>query len=84
MSRFNSDNIREGDIVLIDESLAYQYHTRKYEALVLWNGVNDQPLVTRLDKYCPYWTTYDQIAEIKGHIDLGKKLCQSKPKEIDF
>ena len=62
----------EGDIVIIDESLEYSYFRRRYKALVIFNGFNNQPLITRLGGWKPQWSSYSQIAEIVGHIDLGK------------
>ena len=67
--------VTEGDICILDESVEY-FHTshKTYEVLVLWNGLNNQPLVTRRGEYRPFWTTYSQLTEIKGHIDLVKAL----------
>ena len=62
----------EGDIVIIDESLEYSYFRRRYKALVIFNGFNKQPLITSLGEWKPVWSSYGQIAEIVGHIDLGK------------
>jgi len=67
--------VTEGDICVLDESVEYFYTPNEpYEVLVLWNGVNNQPLVTRTGKYRPFWTTYSQLTKIKGHIDLAKAL----------
>ena len=64
----------EGDIVIIDESLEYPYFRRRYKALVIFNGFNKQPLITSLGEWNPVWSSYDQIAEIVGHIDLANYL----------
>lgn len=65
----------EGDICILDESVEYSYVSHEpYEILVLWNGVNKQPLVTKTSEYKPFWTTYSQLTKVKGHIDLAKVL----------
>lgn len=63
--------VNEGDICTLDESKEYDYKPKTpYKVLVLWNGCNSQPLVTNLKEYKPFWTTYSQLVEITGHIDL--------------
>jgi hypothetical protein len=63
--------VKEGDICTLDESVEYSYcPIPPFQVLVLWNGVNGQPLVTKLTGYKPFWTTYSQLVEITGHIDL--------------
>lgn len=64
----------EGDIVIIDESLEYKFYTQRYKALIIYNNFNNQPLITRLDEWRPIWSSYNQIAEIIGHIDLNDVL----------
>lgn len=66
----------EGDIVIIDESLEYTFCTQRYKALIIFNGFNNQPLITRLDGWRPIWGSYGQIAEIIGHIDLNDVLME--------
>lgn len=74
-------NAIAGDIVIIDESLEYTFYTRKYKALIIFNGYNIQPLITRLDEWRPIWSSYGQIAEIIGHIDLNNVLMEVKADE---
>jgi len=67
--------VKEGDICILDESVEYSILSEKpFEVLVLWNGVNGQPLVTRTNEYRPFWTTYSQLVEVAGHIDLAEAL----------
>ena len=66
--------VKEGDIVLVDESLHYKYFTKKYKAIVLWRGINQQPLLTNLGEWRPYWGTYETISEVLGHVDLEKAV----------
>ena len=73
------DKIKEGDICTLDESVEYLYNPHKpYEVVVLWHGVNSQPLVTKLDAYKPFWTTYSQLIEVKRHIDLSIKALEQQ------
>lgn len=73
------DKIKEGDICTLDESVAYSYYPHKpYEVVVLWHGVNSQPLVTKLDAYNPFWTTYSQLIEVNRHIDLSIKAIEQQ------
>ena len=75
----NRDKIKEGDICTLDESVAYSYNPHKpYEVVVLWHGVNSQPLVTKLDAYKPFWTTYSQLIEVNRHIDLSIKVLEQQ------
>lgn len=75
------NEIREGDIVEIDYIAEY---TKEYinegEALVLWKGNNNQPLIMRLEgEYSPTWSCYEHISKVVGHISLGgilKALCK--------
>lgn len=70
----------EGDIVLVDPSLTYDYHPFSLEsrvAIVLWNGYNGQPLLTSLGKWEPYWDLYSSISKVIGHIDLDVTLRKS-------
>jgi len=63
--------VKEGDICILDESKEFSIINKPpYKVLVLWNGCNSQPLVTNLKEYNPFWTTYSQLVEITGHIDL--------------
>ena len=65
---------KTGDVVLIDESLVYKTMNRRYKAIVLWEGFNNQPLLTEVGRYRPHWGTYESIAEIIGHIDLQQAV----------
>lgn len=66
--------INEGDVVLIDEGLVYNGYERKYKAIILWKGFNNQPLLTEAGKYHPHWGTYASIADVIGHVDLKKAV----------
>lgn len=72
------EEIREGDIVVIDYITKYtKEHRNEGKALVLWKGYNHQPLVMRLEgEYSPVWSNYDHIAEVMSHISLGVLLKQ--------
>ncbi len=75
--------ISEGDICMLDESIDYVTSPNKpYPVLVLWNGVNNQPLVTKLGGYKPFWTTYSQLSERIGHIAIGTEVLSAATKEI--
>lgn len=75
--------ISEGDICMLDESIEYVTSPNKpYPVLVLWNGVNDQPLVTKLGSYMPFWTSYSQLSEKIGHIAIGTEVLSAATKEI--
>lgn len=80
-------DIRNGDIVRIDYK---EYYTNKqidpYDAVVLWKGINFQPLMARLDElekgeYRPFWSIYEHISKVKGHISLAEILAD---KEKEF
>lgn len=67
--------IREGDICTLDKSVDYlNTEIPPFQVLVLWNGVNGQPLVTKLTEYRPFWTTYSQLTEVERHIELDSWL----------
>lgn len=63
-----------GDVVLIDEGLVYKYFSQKYKAIVLWNGINGQPLLTEVGKWKPQWGEYETIAEVLGKVDLEEAV----------
>lgn len=53
--------VTEGDMVKVYKT-NWDYSKRigePYNAIVLWCGNNNQPLVTNADEYRPYWTTYE-------------------------
>ena len=66
--------ITNGDIVEIDEGLVYLGYNRKYNAVILWKGFNNQPLLTKVGEYRPHWGTYESIVRIVGHIDMEKAV----------
>lgn len=75
--------VREGDIVRIEYDAKTKEHIDEGKALILWKGINRQPLVVKLDhlknrKYNPVWTCYEYIAEVVGHmsiVDMLKSQC---------
>ncbi len=76
--------VREGDIVRIEYDTKFaKEHIDEGEALILWKGINRQPLVVKLanlknGKYNPGWTCYEYIAEVVGHmsiVDMLKSQC---------
>jgi len=71
--------VKVGDICILDESVEYSTFSEKpFEVLVLWNGVNGQPLVTRTNEYRPFWTTYSQLVKVVGYIDLGEAVRRAR------
>lgn len=72
--------ITNGDIVNIDYITEFtKEHIRKGLALILWRGLNDQPLVlyfSDLEKniYRPCWECYENIESIRGHINLDELI----------
>lgn len=49
--------VTEGDICVLDERAEYSYIAQKpYKVLVLWNGVNNQPLVFFVPNLQSGWT----------------------------
>lgn len=76
--------VREGDIVRIEYDTKFaKEHIDEGKALILWKGINRQPLVVKLDhlkngEYNPGWTCYEYIAEVVGHMsitDMLKSQC---------
>ena len=64
--------LKEGDCVLV-HGLSWDGKERIYEpyqAIILWKGLNNQPLITKIDEYKPHWSTYEDIVEVIGHVDL--------------
>ncbi len=53
------------------------------KAIVLWDkSPNDQPLLTGVGKYAPYWSSYDGITEVIGHVNIADTitgLCKGGP-----
>ena len=69
--------VTEGDCVMIHET-NWDYTKRvgkPYKAIVLWRGMG-QPLITNYDEYRPRWSTYEDIVDIVGHIDLKNTLLK--------
>lgn len=61
-------DIREGDVVLVKD---------KGNALVLWKGFNNQPLIVYIDEmekhqYRPIWSVYESFVDVVDHIDICK------------
>ena len=66
-----AEEIREGDIVEIDYIAEFtKEHINEGEALVIWKGHNNQPLVRKLSTKKTIWTCYEHIARVVGHIDI--------------
>lgn len=68
-----SKKLREGDIV-IDKT-----YPMERKVIVLWNGFCGQPLLTDIGNYAPYWSTYEGITEVIGHVDIAAavtNLCK--------
>lgn len=66
----------EGDCVRV-HTLSWDKSTRigePYKAIVLWKGLNNQPLITNINEYRPRWITYNDIVEVIGHVDLENIL----------
>lgn len=80
----NSDienKVTEGDCVVIHET-NWNYTKRivnPYKAIVLWQGINRQPLITKYGEYKPYWSTYTNIVDIVGHVDLKNLFVKIYP-----
>ena len=76
-------NVNPGDIVLIDTSKLGDRFVKitkpeKYQALVIWNGFNVQPLITKLDEWRPFWSTYQEIVEVLGHINMDYCVLEAR------
>ena len=74
----NKGNVKAGDIVLVHEFNwnCTRHIGEPYKALVLWE-FNNQPLITKLGSYKPYWSGYQHIVKVVDHIDLNEYV----PKE---
>ena len=66
--------VKEGDVVHINMALQYPGHANEYDAIVLWHGFGNQPLITRTNEYKPHWSTYTEIERVIGHIDLERVI----------
>ena len=81
------NELRNGDIVRVDYIEYYtNEHPKPYDAVLLWKGINYQPLMVKLDElekgeYRPFWSVYEHISEVKGHINLAEILTD-KGKEF--
>lgn len=77
--------IMNGDIVNIDYITEYtKEHIGKGLALVLWCGINGQPLVLYFSDlkeniYRPCWECYEHIESVLDHVCLNEMI---KVKEI--
>lgn len=68
-------DVKEGDVCMLDESVEYSINPKEpFYVIVLWNGMNGQPLVTKCDKYNPFWSTYSQLTKKVSHIDMDSVL----------
>ena len=67
---------KQGSIVEIDMSLEYptMKGRKKEVAIVLWNGYGKQPLLSGLNKWRPYWGTYETIARVLGTVDMDSMV----------
>lgn len=77
------ERFTEGDIVHVNTGLVFKHFTKEYDAVLLWNGYNNQPLLTELDKYRPHWASYNEIESVIGHIDLEKALVDQLLSELN-
>lgn len=62
------NGVHEGDVVTIPD---------RGNALVLWKGINNQPLIVYMDdlkshNYRPTWSLYENFTDIVDHIDICK------------
>lgn len=66
----------QGSIVEIDEGLVYETRRgcKKQIALVVWNGYGKQPLLSGLNRWQPYWGTYESISRILGTVDMDSVI----------
>ena len=77
MSKITDDMkyvVSEGDVVMI-QNTNWDYSERvgkPFKAIILWCGINGQPLITKMEEYKPFYTTYESIVKIDGHINLDK------------
>lgn len=66
-----AEEIRDGDIVEIDYITEFtKEHINEGKALVIWKGVNHQPLVRKLNTKITTWDCYEHIARVVGHVDI--------------
>ena len=55
------EDIREGDIVEIDYITDFtKEHINEGKALIIWKGLNGQPLVRKLNTRTTTWDLYEQ------------------------
>lgn len=63
--------LNEGDIVEIDYIEEFtKEHINEGLALVVWKGLNHQPLLRKLNTRTTGWDLYEHIAKVVGHTDL--------------
>lgn len=63
-----------GDVVHVNMALTFETFKQEYDAIVLWNSFNGQPLLTKVGEYRPFWSSYKEIERVIGHIDLKEAL----------
>lgn len=74
-----NDQVTEGDLVIMQD-INWDNTKRigdPYKAIVLWRGLNNQPLITKFGEYNPCWSTYESIVEVVGHLDLQQAISES-------
>lgn len=72
--------VKEGDVILVQKIsfIGKEKLGEPYKAIVLWTA-NQQPLITKCNKYCPEWIIYDYIIDIVGHVDLYNLFTKIYP-----
>ena len=70
---------KTGDIVHINMALVFPRSAYEYDAIVLWNSFNNQPLLTKVGEYRPFWASYEEIEKVIGHIDIDVALNGAIP-----
>lgn len=67
---------KQGSVVEIDEGLVFESRQgcKKRIALVICNGYGNQPLLTNLYRWKPYWGTYESISRILETVDMDRMV----------
>lgn len=73
----DAKELKCGDIIKIVE-IGYSVN-KEYRAILLWKGLNNQPLILKFDDllhsiYEPKWSDYRYVTEVTDHIDLKGML----------
>lgn len=62
-------NVHIGDVV-VDAT-----YPTTIKAIVLWDKApNGQPLLTGVGNYVPYWSSYDGITDVIGHVNIAEAI----------